>query len=104
MPVQPFELEIYPALGMNTALNPAQLPQGAQRRAYDACMRAVNTIGKRDGSAPVTSAALANPLTYLIPYKTSASAVAPELYAVSGTTLYKLVSGVLTPQTMTSFI
>jgi len=65
---EPFSIEVYPSLGVNTALNVAQLAQGSQRRAYDACMRAVNTIGKRPGSVPVVSEALEAPITHLTVY------------------------------------
>ncbi|AHV96156.1 hypothetical protein [Paenibacillus sabinae] len=98
-----FALEVLPSLGMNTALNPAQLPQGANRIAYDAEMKAINTIGKRPGSAPVTNSALGSGITLLIPYKAAASSVAPDLFAVSGTTLYKFNgTDTLTAQTMTN--
>lgn len=101
--VKQFAVEQYPSLGMNTALNPAQLPKGAQRRAYDAVMRAVDTIGKRDGSAPVTTTALTDPITHLLTYKAKPSAEAvPELFAVSKDKLYKYVNGELVAQTMTN--
>lgn len=87
---------------MNSALNPGQLPAGSQRLALDACLKSVNTIGKRPGSVPVTTSALGGPLTYLIPYKSTASSVAPDLFAVSGSTLYKYSAGALTAQTMTN--
>lgn len=102
MPVQPFAIEITPSLGMNSSLNPGQLPQGAHRLALDACVKSVNTIGKRPGSVPVTSSALGSPLTYLTTYKAAASSVAPDLYAVSGNTLYKYSASALTAQTMTN--
>jgi hypothetical protein len=98
----PFAIEITPSLGMNSALNPGQLPAGSQRLALDACLKSVNTIGKRPGSVPVTTSALGGPLTYLIPYKSTASSVAPDLFAVSGSTLYKYSAGALAAQTMTN--
>lgn len=98
----PFAIEVLPSLGMNSALNPSQLPQGSHRLAMDACLKAINTIGKRPGSVPVTNSPLGGPLTYLVTYKSSASSVAPELYAVAGNTLYKYSAGVLTGQTMTN--
>lgn len=98
----PFAIEITPSLGMNSALNPGQLPAGSHRLALDACLKSVNTIGKRPGSVPVTSSALGGSITYLVSYKASASSVAPDLYAVSGNTLYKYSAGVLTGQTMTN--
>lgn len=98
----PFAIEITPSLGMNSALNPGQLPAGSHRLALDACLKSVNTIGKRPGSVPVTSSALGGPITYLIPYKASASSVAPDLFAVSGNTLYKYSASALAAQTMTN--
>lgn len=101
MAVTPFAIDITPSLGMNTALNPGQLPQGAHRLALDACLKSIDTIGKRPGSVPVTSSALGQPLTYLVSYKATASSVAPDLFAVSGNTLYKYSASALTAQTMT---
>jgi hypothetical protein len=98
----PFAIEITPSLGMNSALNPGQLPQGAHRLALDACLKSIDTIGKRPGSVPVTSSALGQPLTCLMSYKAAASSVAPDLLAVSGNTLYKYSASVLTAQTMTN--
>jgi hypothetical protein len=97
----PFAIEITPSLGMNSALNPGQLPQGAHRLALDACLKSIDTIGKRPGSVPVTSSALGQPLTCLMSYKAAASSVAPDLFAVSGNTLYKYSASALTAQTMT---
>lgn len=62
------KMEVTPSLGMNTALNPSNLPQGAQRQAYDACMREVDTIGKRPGSVPVMATPLAEDISYLTTY------------------------------------
>lgn len=98
----PFAIEITPSLGMNSSMNPGQLPQGSHRLALDACLKSINTIGKRPGSVPVTTSALGGALTYLIPYKATASSVAPELFAVSGNTLYKYSASALTAQTMTN--
>ncbi len=98
----PFAIEITPSLGMNSALNPGQLPQGAHRLALDACLKSIDTIGKRPGSVPVTSSALGQPLTCLMSYKAAASSVAPDLFAVSGNTLYKYSASALTAQTMTN--
>ncbi|OMD69191.1 hypothetical protein BSK48_17090 [Paenibacillus odorifer] len=97
----PFAIEITPSLGMNSALNPGQLPQGSHRLALDACLKSIDTIGKRPGSVPVTSSALGQPLTCLMAYKAAASSVAPDLFAVSGNTLYKYSASALTEQTMT---
>lgn len=97
----PFAIEITPSLGMNSALNPGQLPQGAHRLALDSCLKSIDTIGKRPGSVPVTSSALGQPLTCLMAYKATASSVAPDLFAVSGNTLYKYSASALTAQTMT---
>lgn len=97
-----FALEVLPSLGMRTDLNPAQLPQGSQRVAYDAEMKSNDTIGKRPGTSPVTDTALGAAITNLIVYKATASSVAPELFAVSGSTLYKYSANVLTAQTMTN--
>jgi len=86
---KPAALEMYPSLGVNTAVNVSQLAPGAQRRAYDACMRSVNTIGKRPGSAPVTSTALDDPISYLTVYAYPNEVevgVAPTLAAVEDTT------------------
>ncbi|WP_214629988.1 hypothetical protein [Paenibacillus agaridevorans] len=69
MPEQQVMLEMYPSLGMQTAINGAQVPQGAQRIAYDACMRGINTIGKRDGSAPITTVPLSSDISYLVSYR-----------------------------------
>ncbi|AIQ34226.1 hypothetical protein R50345_06095 [Paenibacillus sp. FSL R5-0345] len=98
----PFAIEITPSLGMNSALNPGQLPQGSHRLALDACLKSIDTIGKRPGSVPVTSSALGQPLTCLMSYKAAASSVAPDLFAVSGNTLYKYSASALTAQTMTN--
>lgn len=92
---QPFAIEITPSLGMNSALNPGQLPQGSHRLALDACMKSVNTIGKRPGSVPVTSSALGEGISSLFQYKPTASSATPELFAVSGVTLYKLSGSTL---------
>lgn len=76
------QLEVTPSLGQNTALNPSNLPQGAQRRAYDACMRELNTISKRPGSAPVTATPLAEDISYLTTYvftNTVAVGIAPTV-------------------------
>lgn len=89
MPEQEVTLEIYPSLGQNTALNPAELPQGSQRKAHNAVMYSVNTIGKRNGSIPVTTTPLGAAAEHLTEYKSSPSIVAPDLLAASGTTLYK---------------
>lgn len=85
MAVQELTLELYPSLGMQTAINAAQVPQGAQRIAYDACMRGINTIGKRDGSAPVTTVQLPDDISHLVAYRFPNSVevgVAPTLAAV----------------------
>lgn len=97
-----FSLEVLPSLGMRNDLNPAQLPQGSQRVAYDAEMKSNDTIGKRPGTAPVTDSALGSAITNLLVYKSTASSVAPELFAVSGNTLYKYSANALIAQTMTN--
>lgn len=87
--------------GQNTVLNPANLPLEAQARAKNAIMREIGTIGKRDGSAPVTSTALGATIEHLTQYKSSPTA-SPALLASSGTTLYKFDgTDTLTAQTMT---
>jgi hypothetical protein len=84
--------------GQNNVLNPASLPLEAQARAKNAVMREIGTIGKRDGSQPVTTAALGAPIKHLTSYKTSPTA-APALLASSGTALYKYDgAATLTPQ------
>ncbi|WP_138752760.1 hypothetical protein [Paenibacillus sinopodophylli] len=98
--VQELVMEVYPSLGVNTALNPAQLPQGSQRRAFDACMRSINTIGKRDGSAPVINDAVPSAISHLTGYRTNQTT--EELYAVSANTLYKLNVDDLDAVTMTN--
>lgn len=97
----PFELEVKAFLGQNTATNPAELAIGAQALAKNAVMRDIGTIGKRDGSQPVTTTALANPIKHLTQYKSSTTAQ-PDLLASAGTTLYKFNgTDTLTGQTMT---
>ncbi|OKP91420.1 hypothetical protein [Paenibacillus sp. P32E] len=98
----PFAIEITPSLGMNSALNPGQIPAGSHRLALDACLKSVDTIGKRPGSVPVTTSALGASISYLVSYKSAASSVAPDLFAVSGNTLYKYSASALTAQTMTN--
>lgn len=98
---QPYAREINAFLGQNTALNPAELPMGAQALAKNAVMREIGTIGKRDGSAPVTTSALGNAIRHLTSYKSSTTAN-PALLAASNTTLYKFNgTDTLTGQTMT---
>lgn len=82
--IQEYTLEVLPSLGMNTASNPAEIPKGAQRRAKNAVMRAINTICKRDGSAPVTTSAL-SAIKHLTEYRFNNSVAvgsAPTLSAV----------------------
>lgn len=99
------EVEIYVQSfgGMNTALNPAQLPKESCAIAKNAVMREIGTIGKRDGSVPVTTSALGAEIKHLTKYKTSpTSSATDELYASSGTTLYKLSGTALNALTMTA--
>lgn len=99
---QVFEQEVKVFLGMNTAQNPADLTWGAQALAKNAVMREIGTIGKRDGSQPVTTTALASPIRHLTQYKSSTTAT-PDLLAASGTTLYKYNgTDTLAAQTMTN--
>jgi hypothetical protein len=98
---QTFEVEVKAFMGMNTAQNPAELPLGAQALAKNAVMREIGTIGKRDGSKPVTSSAVGNTIKHLAQYKSSTIA-SPDLLAAAGTTLYKFNgTNALTAQTMT---
>jgi hypothetical protein len=102
MPQQYFAQEVRTFLGQNTAQNPAELTLGAQALAKNAVMREIGTIGKRDGSKPVTSSAITGPIRHLTQYKSSTTA-APDLLAAAGTTLYKFNgTNALTPQTMTN--
>lgn len=102
MAEQRFELDITPNLGMNTAVNAAQLPQGAHRLAMNACMKSIGTIGKRPGSAPVTDNSVSSNLGYITAYKVSPSDTEPVLLAADGTTLYKYTPNTLTAQNMTN--
>lgn len=88
--------------GQNTVLNPADLPLESQAQAKNAIMREFGTIGKRDGSQPVTTTALGATIEHLTPYKSSPTA-SPDLLAASGTTLYKFNgTDTLAAQTMTN--
>lgn len=88
--------------GQNTVYNPADLPLESQVQAKNAIMREIGTIGKRDGSQPVTTAALGATIEHLTQYKSSPTA-SPDLLAASGTTLYKFNgTDTLTAQTMTN--
>lgn len=101
---QYFEQEVKVFLGQNTAQNPADLAWGAQALAKNAVMREIGTIGKRDGSVPVTTSALANTIKHLTQYKSSTTA-SPNLLAAAGTTLYKFNgTDTLTAQTMTNVL
>lgn len=97
-----FEQEVKVFLGQNTANNPADLAWGAQAIAKNAVMREIGTIGKRDGSQPVTMSALGTSIKHLSQYKSSTTAT-PDFLASSGTTLYKFNgTDTLTGQTMTN--
>lgn len=81
---QEITLEVTPSLGINTAMNVAEIPKGAQRRAINAVMREINTLSKRDGSAPVTTVAL-SAIKHLTEYRSPNSVAvgaAPVLSAV----------------------
>jgi hypothetical protein len=87
--------------GQNTVLNPATLPLESQAQAKNAIMREIGTIGKRDGSIPVTATALGETIDHLTSYKSSPNAT-PALIAASGTSLYKFDgTDTLDEQTMT---
>jgi hypothetical protein len=95
------EKQVIPSLGQNTAVNPAEIPEGAQRRALNAVMRSINTIGKRDGSVPLTTSALGAAIQYITNYRSSNTQ--EDILAASGTTLYKFNgTTTLTAQTMTN--
>lgn len=81
---QEITLEVTPSLGMNTAVNVAEIPKGAQRRAKNALMREINTLSKRDGSVPVTTVALST-IKHLTEYRFNNSVavgIAPVLSSV----------------------
>jgi hypothetical protein len=103
MPVTLIEKQVIPSLGMNSAMNPAEIPEGSQRKALNAVMRAINTIGKRDGTIPLTTTALGAAIKYITNYRSSN--VQEDILAASGTSLYKFNgTNTLTPQTMTNVL
>src|SRR3990167_3889366 len=89
--------------GANTALQFSQLPREQSPSMKNAFMPKVGAIGQRPGSVPVTTSALAANIEYLTTHKSSPSASAsPEIYAASGTTLFKFNgTDTLTGLTMT---
>lgn len=77
-------------LGLNTALQFSQLTPSQSPSLKNAWMPKIGSLGKRPGTIPVTASALAAAMEYLTKYKASASSGADEeIYAASGTTLYK---------------
>lgn len=90
-------------LGLNTAKKPGGLDQGQWRAMKNAYQADIGDCSKRPGTVPVITSALATTIKYLTEYKSSPSNVTPDLFATSGTTLYKF-DGVntLTAQTMTN--
>jgi hypothetical protein len=89
--------------GVNTAQQFSQLPREQSPRMQNAYMPKIGAIGKRPGSIPVTTSALAANIEHLAVYKSSPSSTASgEIYASSGVTLYKLVGAALTALTMTN--
>jgi hypothetical protein len=99
-----FELETPSYGGVNTATQFSLIPPGQSPRMQNAYMDTVGDISQRPGTIPVTTAALANPITYLTKYKYYASALVPEsIYAVSNLALYRYNgAGTLIPITMTN--
>lgn len=76
--------------GVNNAKQFSQLPREQSPRMQNGYMSKVGAISKRPGTSPVTTSALAANIEYLTTYKSSPDASAsPEIYAASGTTLYK---------------
>jgi hypothetical protein len=96
------EVAVNTLLGLNTAGVPTSLQVGQFRYLMNSYQAKVGSATKRPGTVPVT-AALAATIQYLTEFKSSASSVAPDLLAASGTTLYKFNEvDTLTAQTMTN--
>lgn len=90
-------------LGLNTAQKPGSLQQGQWRAMKNAYQADIGDCSKRPGTVPVTTSALGATIKYLTEYKSSASSVTPDLFAASGTNLYKYDgASTLTLQTMTN--
>lgn len=76
--------------GTNTAIQFSLIPRSQSPRSQNTYMDQDGDISKRPGTIPVTTSALAANIEYLTLYKSSPSAsAADEIYAASGTTLYK---------------
>lgn len=100
---QVVKIEVEQFGGQNTAINPARLPPSAQTLAQNAVMRQINTIGQRDGSVPVTTAALGALIRYIVSYRSTPTQ--SDMLATSGDKLYKYNgTDTLTPQTMTNVL
>jgi hypothetical protein len=90
--------------GANTALQFSLIPRNQSPKMQNAYMDEDGDISKRPGTIPVTTTALGAPIQHLTTYKASASpSSAEEIYAASGTTLYKFNgTTALTGLTMTA--
>lgn len=87
--------------GVNTALQFSQIPRNQSPKLLNAYMPKIKAIGKRPGSIPVTTAALANPIKHLTVYRSSPTV--EDVLAAAGTTLYKFDgTNTLVAQTMTN--
>lgn len=94
--------------GVNNTLQFSQLFKlfGGEKspKMQNAYMKSVGSLTRRPGTRPLTASPLTETIEYLTTYKASASASSqPEIYAASGTTLYKFNgTNTLTALTMTN--
>lgn len=100
---QPFEIETPSYGGCNTALQFSLIPREQSPRMQNAYQDQVGDLSQRPGTIPVTTSPLGAPIGYLTKYKISPSVTADEeIYAASGTSLYKFNgTNTLAPLTMT---
>jgi hypothetical protein len=93
------EIEISFFGGQNTAKTFSEIEGYESARMLNALPRKIGGLAKRDGTVPLTTTALLNPIKVLCNLRKDG---VNNILATSGTTLYKYGAGVLTGQTMTN--
>jgi hypothetical protein len=99
MQVKNVEMEIRTFGGLNTAKSFSEIDLTQSPKMLNFIPRKTGGIANRDGSIPLTPAALGNAIKVICSLR---KAGVNNLLVTAGTTLYKLIAGVLTAQTMTN--